>query len=447
MRQAHDSLQFMLEKKRKKLKDLQVQADRIQKQHTEQEPDKNIREMEEELMQIDESRVVHDLESEQLHHMYLTYKADILSQQIKIQNLKESLKESKKLRERLSHQYEHTRQQCFKYWDRAVHYVYKNEASAPALEEDLPGEDDLTDQVTEFQGRSVWNYIEKREKELDGIEQGRLEQIRQRQKQKALQKRWDLAESKRHDVKGMEHRIQYKKENVERLMKHMNVGRSVDILKNYEELIKNKDNLKDILIHYKKRVEEVEVEIQELQKEYATQKYEVDDTPSRYDTPAYILKVKSMLQEYESHSDPKESSKGEPTEISKIRERLETFMKNKNDKPEEKEDGSLHEHKEDEIEKPQEVKEEPEQVVAKPAFKEEALQTQTSSAILKEANGFDTDALVTLEALFSKSFKDLLKKEAEVKRMSNLINNSCLTVSRVIYQLESNVTYFNDRKM
>ena len=289
--------------------------------------------------------------------------------------------------------------------------------------DELPGEADVEQEIIEFQGRVAWEHIDKKERELDAKQQERIDVIKQRQKARAAQKRWDLAETKKNQVKGMEERIKSKKENVESLMKHMNVGAAKDILINYKELLENKEKIKDILIHYKKRVEEVEGGIKDLQTEYNVQKYEVDDTPSRYDTPAYILKVQSMLKDYESHSDPKETSKGEPSEISKIRERIETFMKSKSDKPEQKEETVQKEH-EDQIEKPLKVEIAPE---------------RTHEEVPKEKTEYDTDALVSLENKFSASFKDLLKKEADVKRMSNLINNSCLTVSRIIYQLESNV--------
>lgn len=120
MRQAHDNLEFTLEKKQKKLKDIQTLIARTEVAHTDQPQNIHIETVRTQMDKIDKARVNHDLESEQLHHMFLTYKADILSQQMKIQNLKESLKESKKHKEKLSQQYEHARRQCFQYHDRIV---------------------------------------------------------------------------------------------------------------------------------------------------------------------------------------------------------------------------------------------------------------------------------------------------------------------------------------
>jgi chromosome segregation ATPase len=124
MRQAHDNLEFTLENKHKKLKDIQSVIARTEVAHIDQPKDKRIKKRINKLRKgmdkIDEARVNHDLESEQLHHMFLTYKADILSQQLKIQILKESLKESKKHKEKLSQQYQHLKRQCFQYQDRIV---------------------------------------------------------------------------------------------------------------------------------------------------------------------------------------------------------------------------------------------------------------------------------------------------------------------------------------
>lgn len=275
--------------------------------------------------------------------------------------------------------------------------------------------EDLDEMVIKLQGRSGWQYIDEKEKELDGLEQKRLDLIKQRKHNQIMAKRRDIADAQNREKVRIENQIQLKETSIKELMKCMNIVRHQDIIETYRELIENKMKIKDILVGYKNRVEEVEAEIQDLQKEYLQTKFEEHNSENRYNTPVYVMKIQSLLAEFERQAAKGDAGKEEPTEIIKMRERLLNYKKQKESKPA--------------------VEGTDQPVNDKENAQEEAEKTE-----------FNTDAVAILEQKFSESFKFLLKKESEVKRMTNIINNSCTTISRILFQLEKNVKDIYSRK-
>lgn len=279
--------------------------------------------------------------------------------------------------------------------------------------------EDLDDMVIKLQGRSGWQYIDEKEKELDGLEQKRIDLIKQRKHNQLMAERREIADAQSREKVRILNQIQLKETSIKELMKCMNIVRHQDIIDTYRELIENKMKIKDILVGYKGRVEEIETEIQDLQKEYLLTKFEEQNSENRYNTPVYVMKIQSLLADFERQAAKGDVGKEEPTEIIKMRERLKNYKRQKESKPAVDGTDQPVDQPENNIEK---AEEEP------------------------DKTEFNTDAVALLEQKFSESFKYLLKKESEVKRMTSIINNSCTTISRILFQLEKNVREINIRK-
>jgi hypothetical protein len=64
--------------------------------------------------------VVHELASDQLKHMCLAYKADILIQQENMQQQKEQIRFRRQRIGRMAKDYENLNKECNKYWTKIV---------------------------------------------------------------------------------------------------------------------------------------------------------------------------------------------------------------------------------------------------------------------------------------------------------------------------------------
>lgn len=405
VRQEHDQLHYELERNRKKLADLSEQHSRFVALHGGQNQDTDLETIRYDLAEIEQARVVHELASDQLKHMFLAYKADILIQQESMQRLKEDLRLGRTKKERLNKEFENLSKECDKYWGKIVGVADQNEIGEQGVsKEGLPGEGDLDREVIMLQGRSAWQNIEVEEEKMELEEKKRLAAIKARKDKQVSDKlngEYKTLLIRHHNEKR---RHDSKLEDVKKLQEELRIGREDEIIDTYRELLGNREKIKEITANYKQRVEEVEEEIKTLQEEYKRQKFEVRGVESRYDDPAHVGKIVEVIQAHEREfgEGGSRDSGVYSEELAKLRQKLVGY-----------------------------VKQSKEQAAA--------LQADEGEAYERLKNKSDLDALSLLEQQFSDSFKELFKKELEMKRMSSLVNSACTTVSRIMYQLDRNV--------
>lgn len=120
VRQEHDQLHYELEKNRKKLMDLSFQIARTEALNGEKTQETDVETLQMDLNSIEQEVVTHELTNEQLKHMHLAYKADILIQQKQMQNIKDEIRLGKANKERLYNEFENLSKQCDRYWNQIV---------------------------------------------------------------------------------------------------------------------------------------------------------------------------------------------------------------------------------------------------------------------------------------------------------------------------------------
>lgn len=412
VRQEHDELHFQVERNRKKLSDLSDQMARIASAH-EQQPDTDVETLKYNLGEIEQSRVLHELVGEQLKHRSLVYKDDILRQQETLQRLREELRLGRTKKEKFNKEFENLSKECDKYWGKIVENCNKNEVGEPKVhQEGFLAEQDLDTEVILFQGRSAWNTIEVEQKKLEMEEHLRVENSNARKDKKARDKITAEFNTRMNRYQIEKRKYDKRMDDVKKLQDVLRIGREDEIIDTYRELMGNREKIKEITSHYKMRVDEVEDEIKRLQEEYMHQKYEVHGVESRYDDPRHVTKVIEIIKAHEKEFGPNKSEGGEiySEELSKLRKKLVSYVK-------------------------------------KEKNEEETPISEDSEVFEKLKNKSDLDTLALLEHQFSDSFKELFKKELEMKRMSALVNSACTTVSRIMYQLDRNVPYsYKERK-
>ena len=115
MRHAHDTLQFKLEAKKKKLRDIYNHKARIELAHAEDPPNHDAEMIQEDLEDIEKEWVKQDLVKDQRKHMFTEYKKDILTQQSKIFEIKMEVRNKKLDKEKLINKFTNLRRECDKY--------------------------------------------------------------------------------------------------------------------------------------------------------------------------------------------------------------------------------------------------------------------------------------------------------------------------------------------
>ena len=124
VRQEFDRLHYELERNRRKLHDLREQQGRVDAMNAANPADTDVETIKENLSSIDQQRVGHELTSDQLKHMCLASKADILIQHENMQVLKEQIRFGRQRKERLAKEYENLSKECDKYWSKIVDPCY-----------------------------------------------------------------------------------------------------------------------------------------------------------------------------------------------------------------------------------------------------------------------------------------------------------------------------------
>lgn len=150
-----------------------------------------------------------------------------------------------------------------------------------------------------LQGRSAWQSIEFEDKKLEMEEQKRLDNSKQRKDMKLRDHRRGEMKTRMAQYHFEKRKYDSKSEDVKKLQDILRIGREDEIIDTYRELMGNREKIKEITMNYKKRVDEVEEEIRELQEEYKRQKFENPGIESRYDDPSHIEKMIKIIKTHE----------------------------------------------------------------------------------------------------------------------------------------------------
>lgn len=407
VRSEHDRLTFELARDRKKLSLLSSAQTRLEAQNSEQAPTSAVEAVRGDLADIDGLRVNHELAADQLQHMFLAYKADILTQQELMQRLKDELRKGRTLKERLHKEFAHLSKECDKYWGKIAELGGGGAGAGGKERENWADDPRLNGEVLALQGRTAWQLIEAEERNMEEEEQARLAKIKARHERIAQDKfddEFNLRMIRREKESKKYNRLV---ESIKKLQEVLRIGREDEIIDTYRELLGNREKIKDITASYKLKVDEVEAEIAMLQEEYKRQKYEVHGLESRYDDPSHVARIVEVIKAHEKEL-AGQDAEAFSAELVGLRKKLIGYLKK--------------EKNQEEIEEP--------------------IPTEDSDAFKKLKNKSDIDALALVEKQFSDSFKAVFKKELEMKRMTEIVNSACTTVSRIMYQLDRNVIKF-----
>lgn len=429
VRREHDDLKYELDQNLHRLAKLREQQERFEKLHAEQGPDADAESIMEHLKNIEKMREEHEQTSDQLKHMHLAYKADILIQHKKMQCNKENLRKDRQKIELRKKEFQNLSKECDKYWGMIVGAANQNALGEDADEKQVPEEAHLDDEMVAMQGRSAWNYIEIEEKKMEAEEQYRMAAIRAREDNKARETLKGQLEAKMSERNRLDRKKNEMLVDVAKLPQilHSSMNRNIDgktdhgpppseslrnytaedLILNYNGLINGREKIKDIKANYQRQVEAMEEDIKQLQEEYLHQKYEEQGLGSRYDSRDHFGRIMQIFKDHQTEfSRRKEGqSEGFEEELAMLRNRLVNLAASNNKKEAEGE-----EEIQDEADKLEKIK-----------------------------NEYDLDALVNLEKQYSESFKENFKQELEIKRMTAIVNSACTTVSRIMFQLDKNV--------
>lgn len=127
LRQAHDSLQYKLDEKKKKLRDMNEHKSRLHKMHACLPPDVEAEAIRYDLEDIEKEWVKQDLVKDQLEHMHTEYKKDILKQQSKIFDIKMEVRNKKLEKDKLGNKITNLRRECDKYKNKIVDKINSRE--------------------------------------------------------------------------------------------------------------------------------------------------------------------------------------------------------------------------------------------------------------------------------------------------------------------------------
>lgn len=127
LRQAHDSLQYKLEEKKKKLRDINAHRTRLQQVHADLPPDIEAETIRYDLEDIEKEWVKQDLVKDQLEHMHTEYKKDILKQQSRIFDIKMEVRNKKLEKDKLGNKITNLRRECDKYKNKIVASIKSRE--------------------------------------------------------------------------------------------------------------------------------------------------------------------------------------------------------------------------------------------------------------------------------------------------------------------------------
>lgn len=282
--------------------------------------------------------------------------------------------------------------------------LIQNDISRIEVKDGTPEQKDLDEEITALHGRKAWSKIEVEEHKMASQEKERLESIKSREELIAKRKKIEAITIKR-IIRDTENRVvERKREEIEQIMDALRIAREDEIISTYQDLLKNKQDIKVITDNYKLKVEEIEREIDILQNELQNQKFEAKDSPSRYDAPDHVKKIKEIIRDHHRASDNQEQ---EAEDYAQQLESLKT---------------KLIKH------------------VAVDKNQEKVDYADNPELLEKMKNKCDLDAMDLLEKQYSDSLKELLKKESEMKRMTSVVNSACTSISRIMFQLDKNVS-------
>lgn len=370
VRSEHDRLQHEVELAKRKLIGLNQRAEAMEPSKEDEKQVRDIQAIYEELGEIEEEWVVHDLEKDQLHHMFTAYKADILALQEQIQRRKEMIRKGKLKKEQFNKYYNYLRRQCDKHLDKINEVEAENTDRKQGSE--FPFDDEIIDEMGAFHGRTYLQQIEEKERYFGIMEKERDNSIKLEKEYKKSQKTRKTFDDLQKTARMLNIEFKNLKPDIERLETAMGIMNPTKLIEFYEELRINSVNIKEIINNYKQEAEQIEEEIEQLKERCTRLKYE--------DLPESELKTSR-------------SGKG----------------------------------------------------VAEPAVKPTIEYPETVPGMLDvnhmsevEKARFDADAVELLEQEYLKSSKLRLAKENEVKRITNILESACTTMSRIMYQLDRN---------